>query len=180
LSRVFFPVDPLFEEVVAAWISELGTLGFGSDDPLFPATEVAQGADRKFVPVGLSREYWRSANAIRRIFRSAFEGAGMPYFNPHSFRKTLAIHGERICRTAEEWRAYSLNFGHSSPMTTYESYGPVAPHRQAEILNMLARRGTSNAGRIDLNSLSSEEIRDLLNGLANRLAGASKRGKSSE
>jgi hypothetical protein len=40
--------------------------------------------------------------------------------------------------TPEEWRAYSLNFGHRSPMPTFTSYGAVTPHRQAEILNALA------------------------------------------
>jgi hypothetical protein len=49
----------------------------------------------------------------------------------------LAVLGEKICRTPEEWKAYSQNFGHSSPMTTFNSCGPVAPHRQAEILNAL-------------------------------------------
>jgi hypothetical protein len=49
----------------------------------------------------------------------------------------LAVVGEKICRTPEEWKAYSQNFGHSSPMTTFNSYGPVAPHRQAEILSAL-------------------------------------------
>jgi integrase len=67
-------------------------------------------------------------------------GAGLPYFNPHSFRKTLAIHGEKICQTPEEWKAYSQNFGHSSPMTTFNAYGPVTHHRQVEIMNDLGAR----------------------------------------
>jgi integrase len=78
-----------------------------------------------------------TAGAIRRIFKQAFERVGLPNFNPHSFRHTLAVQGEK----PEEWKAYSQNFGHSSPMTTFNSYGPVAPHRQAEILNAGRRRG---------------------------------------
>jgi integrase len=43
-----------------------------------------------------------SAGPIRGIFRSAFAVAGLPYFNPHSFRKTLALLGGQRCKTREE------------------------------------------------------------------------------
>jgi len=100
-----FPVDPICETIVREWITELSALGFGPDDPVFPATEIAPGPDLKFTPVGLKRVHWRNADAIRRIVRRAFESVGLPYYHPHSFRHTLARHGERICRTAEEWQA---------------------------------------------------------------------------
>jgi integrase len=100
-----------------------------------PATKIAHDSNRHFEAVGLDRKHWRDACAIRRIFKRAFERSGLPNYNPHSFRHTLALLGEKICRTPEEWKAYSQNFGHSSPMTTFNSYGPVAPHRQAEILD---------------------------------------------
>jgi integrase len=137
---------------------------------------VATGSPRGFAARGLRREFWRSANAIRRIFKDAFALAGLPSFNPHSFRKTLAIHGEKICRTAEEWKAYSQNFGHSSPMTTYNSYGPVAPHRQAEILNELARQPDGGVS-LDLDHLSDEQVGSLLNGIARRLGGPLRSGR---
>lgn len=134
----FFPVVPVYAEVVAAWIAELHQLGYGPNDPLFPATMVEAGSEHRFSVTGLKPEFWKSAGAVRRIFKEAFVRVGLPYFNPHSFRSTLAILGEKICRNAEQWRAYSQNFGHSSPMTTFTSYGSVAPHRQQEILNELA------------------------------------------
>ena len=43
---------------------------------------------------GLERDHWSSASPIRTIFRQAFVRAGLPYFNPHSFRKTLVQLGE--------------------------------------------------------------------------------------
>ena len=136
-TSTFFPGGGEIEAIVAEWIGELAAQGFGPDDPLFPATRIAQDANRHFVAVGLDRKHWRAAGAIRRIFKQAFKRMDMPNYNPHSFRHTLAVLGEKICRTPEEWKAYSQNFGHSSPMTTFSSYGPVAPHRQAEILNAL-------------------------------------------
>ena len=166
-TSTFFPVGREFEAIVAEWIDEVGKEGFGSDDPLFPATKIALGANRHFAAVGLDRKHWRDAGAIRRIFKQAFERAGLPNYNPHSFRHTLAVFGEKICRTPEEWKAYSQNFGHSSPMTTFNSYGPVAAHRQAEILNALVdAQPIEPNGPIQTVRLEDEQVRLILNQLA--------------
>jgi integrase len=115
-----------------------GQLGFGPEDPLFPATLIGRGEDRAFRPVGLSRKHWRTAAPIRQIFRAAFEAAGLPYAKPHSFRDTLAQLGERLCRTPEEWKAWSQNLGHESEATTFVGYGHVPTHRQTEIMRGFA------------------------------------------
>ena len=78
--------------------------------------------------------------AIRRIFQEAFEPADLPYFNPHSLRKTLAALGEKLCRWPEEFKAWSQNLGHEKVLTTFMSYGSVAGERQADILNELLRK----------------------------------------
>lgn len=143
-TSTYFPVGAEIEAIVHDWIKELRQLGYGPDTPLFPATRVAPGENKHFAAVGLSQNHWKDAAAIRKIFKQSFERAEMPYFNPHSLRTTLAILGEKICQTPEQWKAYSQNFGHSSPMTTFNSYGQVAEYRQAEILNALteAQPGT--------------------------------------
>ena len=64
--------------------------------------------------------------------------AGLEYFNPHSFRKTLALLGEKVCQTPEEFKAWSQNLGHEQVMTTFSSYGEVASARQAEIIRTLS------------------------------------------
>lgn len=162
----FFPVDTIYTEVLADWMAELRAIGFGPDDPLFPATLIEVGGDHRFVATGVKPEFWAGANAVRRIFKIAFEGAGFPYFNPHSFRNTLAIHGEKICRTPEEWKAYTQNFGHSSPMTTFVSYGPVSPHRQAEILNALATAKPAIVSETPSVRLDEEQLRQIMESLA--------------
>jgi hypothetical protein len=63
---------------------------------------------------------------------------GLPYFHPHSFRKTLGILGEKICPTPEAFKAWSQNLGHSHVLTTFMNYGTVAQHRQDEIMSELA------------------------------------------
>ena len=89
---------------------------------------------------GLDRKHWSSAGPIRAIFKGAFAAAGLPYFNPHSFRKTLALLGGHICKSPEEYKAWSQNLGHENVLTTFSSYGDVARHRQAQIIRAL---GTS-------------------------------------
>ena len=109
-----------------------------NDDPIFPATSIAQGATRQFEAVGLKRAHWSSAARIRTIFRDAFVNAGLSYFNPHSFRTTLVRLGEVVCRTPEDFKAWSQNLGHEGVLTTFVSYGEVPDHRQGEIIHGLA------------------------------------------
>jgi integrase len=87
----FFPVGDEVRQIVVDWISFLQRdMVFGPDDPLFPATEVTLGNDQQFEAAGLSRSHWSTATPIRTIFKEAFTKAGLPYFNPHSLRRTLA------------------------------------------------------------------------------------------
>ncbi len=138
-TSTFFPVGPEPVAIVAGYVSMLtAELGFGPEDPLFPATRIGRGKDQGFQAEGLSREPWHTAEPMRQIFRSAFEAVGLPYAKPHSFRDTLARLGQRLCQTREEWKAWSQNLGHESEATTSVSYGHVPMHRQTEIMRALA------------------------------------------
>lgn len=142
----FFPVGEEVRDIVAEWVSYLrdGKL-WGNDDPLFPATQVRLGATRQFEAAGLSRDHWSNATPIRTIFREAFNHAVLPYFNPHSFRNTLAQLGQDLCQTPEQFKAWSQNLGHEKVLTTFLSYGEVSSQRQGEIIHSLAspQRGMS-------------------------------------
>ena len=74
---------------------------------------------------------------IRKVFCEAFERAGLPYFHPHSIRKTLARLGEEVCNSPEEFKAWSQNLGHEQVLTTFLSYGSVATDRQGAIIRGL-------------------------------------------
>jgi RNA-binding protein YlmH len=65
--------------------------------------------------------------------------AGLPYFNPHSFRNTLVQLGQQVCQTPEQFKAWSQNLGHEKVLTTFLSYGEVACQRQGEIIQELAK-----------------------------------------
>ncbi len=138
----FFPVGDDVRAIVEDWVRYLRDKQlWGPDDPLFPATRIVVGSSRQFEASGLDRKPWSNAAPIRRIFKEAFARAGLPYFNPHSFRTTLAQLGEQRCRSAEEFKAWSQNLGHEKVLTTLTSYGRVAPTRQAEIIRSLGRPG---------------------------------------
>src|SRR5262249_1830100 len=122
----FFPVGNDIKEIVADWASFLREKKlWGNDDPLFPAARVSPDPTRQFEVSGLARKGWRNATPIRDIFREAFTRAELPYFNPHSFRNTLARLGEAVCKSPEQFKAWSQNFGHENVLTTFLSYGEV-------------------------------------------------------
>jgi integrase/recombinase XerD len=139
-TTTFFPVGDDIRQIVLDWIAYLrDVLLWGNDDPIFPAAMIALGETRQFQAVGLERRPWSNAGPIRSIFKAAFIAASLPYFNPHSFRNTLALFGQTLCRTPEELKAWSQNFAHENMLTTFTSYGTIDPRRQSEIIRSLAR-----------------------------------------
>lgn len=148
-NTTFFPVGGEIEEIIKSWITHLtNTLNFGLNDPLFPSTLVKQDQNKTFVAVGLKLEHWQSTSSIRKIFKAAFNNAGLPYFYPHSIRHTIGQLGERICRTPEELKAWSQNMLHEDVLTMFTSYGKVADHRQAEIIEELGTKTRAQSNKI--------------------------------
>jgi integrase len=141
---------------------------WGGDDPLFPKTRIAVGETHQFEVTGLERNHWSNATPIRTIFREAFDRAGVPYFNPHSFRNTLAKLGEDVCKSPEEFKAWSQNIGHEKVLTTLTSYGEVACHRQGEIIRGLA--APKQAVQSDVKQLAEELLRQIRDSSVNRSA----------
>lgn len=162
-STWFFPVGDPVPAMVGDWARYLDKSAlWGPNDPLFPSTRLEVGPDRRFRPVGLDRKHWRTANPIRKIFRDAFARAGLPHFSPHSLRKTLVRLGQQLCKSPEEYKAWSQNLGHEGVLTTFMSYGGVEDHRQAEIIRALGKPFVAHG----------DPVRDLLRA-ASRLVNAS-------
>jgi integrase/recombinase XerD len=142
IETYFFPVGEDFEQIVIDWARYLREVQlFGSDDPLFPRTKVAANEEMLFAVQGIEPVFWSSAAQIRGVFKDAFAAAGLPHFTPHSFRSTLAVLGQRICKgDAELLKAWSQNLGHVSMLTTLTSYGHVALHRQGELVRNAGKK----------------------------------------
>jgi integrase len=141
---VFMPVCEGALEVVDQWVGELRDVPlWGPDDPLFPATAMGIGASGGFEAQGISRNGWASSGPVRDVFKRGFKGAGLPYYNPHSFRDMLVRHAMSLDLSPEEMKAWSQNLGHSDVLTTFTSYGAVPMHRQGELIR--ARTGDRRA-----------------------------------
>ncbi len=159
-TTYFFPVGDEIQQIVDDWVRYLKVeLLWGNDDPLFPKTNVIVGEDRVFKSAGLQQAHWSNASPIRTIFREAFEAAGLPYFNPHSFRKTLVTLGQQLCQTPEEFKSWSQNLGHEDVLTTLYSYGEVQQHRQGEIIQQLKMPRMSNANKQNVDDIARAVVR---------------------
>lgn len=135
----FYPVDPVYLSALTAWVAELRTVSlFGPSDPLFPKPIIGR-VDGEFKVTGLSRQIYSNAAKVREVVVASFPAVGMPRFHPHSFRSTLVALGNITCRTPEEFKAWSMNLGHDSVVTTMQSYCRVPPSRQRELLKSMSK-----------------------------------------
>jgi integrase/recombinase XerD len=163
-TTCFFPVGDDVRGIVVQWVEYLrNDLLMGNDAPLFPKTKMSQGVDNSFQVAGLANEHWRSAAAIRKIFKGAFSLAELPNFNPHSFRNTLAALGEKLCQSPEEFKAWSQNLGHERVLTTLYSYGEVQPMRQVELIQKLGMPRDATMQNIDTTELAKALAREIQN-----------------
>jgi len=155
-TTYFFPVGEEISAIVKDWSKYLLQQKlWGMDDPLFPSTLVECGNSHRFEVKGIDRKFWSNATPIRKIFREAFGHAGLPYYNPHSFRHLLVRYGQSLCQTPEDFKAWSQNLGHEQVLTTFLSYGYVESPRQGEIISKLGTK------QVQIHS-NSEEIADAL------------------
>jgi integrase len=146
IETFFYPVGDDVVAIVRDWARFLvADRQFGPDDPLFPKTVVGPDAQRNFTAQGFGREHWANATAVRKIFRKAFEGVGLPYVNPHSIRDTLTQLAYKLELTPEQFKAWSQNMGHDKPLTTLNSYGHVSVERQGTIIASLGRQKPGSA-----------------------------------
>lgn len=150
----FMPIGGEALAMFTNWVAELEREHhWGRDDPLFPATQMGLDDNGGFTPAGLLRGGWRSTQPINAVFKRAFEGAALPYFNPHSFRDMLVRHAMTLNLSAEATKAWSQNLGHADVLTTFTSYGTVPSHRQAELIREQGHVASIGASREQIASL---------------------------
>lgn len=145
----FFPVDPVYHQCFADWVTYLRTDKlFGPQDALFPKPLVGVRAGQGFAVLGLARDGYASTAKLNEIIRRAFATVGLPEYTPHSFRKTLVLYGNEKCGTLEEIKAWSRNLGHEHLATSYSSYLPLSRERQKDIMKSM--QGTQKCPKSDL------------------------------
>lgn len=123
IATLIFPIEwreP--ERYFVEWYEYLESKGFRPDDPIFPATFNNIG-DKKSNKAVVSKRFWSNANSARNIFKTRCLDAGIPYFNPHSFRHLIVGMWMEDILSEKVKKAISLNLGHESVSTTFDSYG---------------------------------------------------------
>ncbi|WP_175500625.1 tyrosine-type recombinase/integrase [Litoreibacter janthinus] len=126
----FFPVPPLFAQVVVAWKEELLGLGFAADDALFPdernlSSDIDRSQSRSVLAMS-------STHAVARAFQAASSGIGKS-FSPHSAKHFIGQLGWKVCKSPEESKAWSVNMGHENEDVTQRYYKNITGDRVAEI-----------------------------------------------
>lgn len=134
----FLPVGEQYLECFVEWVNFLRSeMLFSPDDALFPKPKIEVVQDEGFQVTGLTGEVYANAQFIRDVIKGAFTGAGLYPFIPHSFRKTLVKHGDLMCATREQFKAWSMNLGHDSIDTTISSYLQISVDRQGDLIKGL-------------------------------------------
>ena len=127
----FFPVGDFFIKEVEDYIAYLKSeQGFKPNDYLFTSSAIGHDENDRFCRAGITKERWANAQPMRDIFRAAFNTVDLPYFNPHTFRKTLWALTYEWGLDDEAKKAWSQNLGHEKMDTSVNYYGPVSRERQ--------------------------------------------------
>jgi integrase/recombinase XerD len=138
IDTYFFPVDENITAIVTEWANTLlKEQLYSLDAPIFPRNKMGHDSNQGFVCTGIEPLHWQTTSPIRAIFKQAFLNAGLRYFTPHTFRNTLVRYGQQVCKTPEDYKAWSQNLGHESPLTTFISYGTLDTYRQGEVIRKI-------------------------------------------
>lgn len=161
IDTYFFPVGDDIKAVFVDWVAFLRQeKHYGREHPLFPLTALGHDENKAFTPSGLEPKHWSNATAIRKIFRTAFERVSLPYYSPHRFRDTVAHMGQEKCTSPEEFKAWSQNLGHNSPLTTFTTYGQLSHNRQGELIKKLAEKKKKTEGNEEIMLFLKEKLGD--------------------
>ncbi len=124
ILTTFFPIgwdEP--ERFFLDWYDHLVSKGARPDNPIFPSTLKGFSGKNDYSKTLVSDKSWASSSGARKIFEKRCKAAGVPYFNPHSFRHLIVNYMSKARLTEEEKKAISMNLGHENVGTTFGSYG---------------------------------------------------------
>lgn len=165
ISTMIFRFDEELLGVVLDWFRFLKEEKlFGNTDPFFPRTKLEQKSetDLSFDGTEVEPAFWATTQGIRNVFRKRAESAGMRYYSPHKFRHTATVEAFKHCRTAEELRAISQNFGHENIGTTFSTYGKLPDFQVEDIIaRMNFKKDTSSDGK-SLDDVPKEKLMEAL------------------
>jgi len=136
IITTLIPYDKELLEHFLEWVKVLKNKGFGTQAPLFPSSKSNQGKHNLSFETATEVEpiFWKSAGRIREIFKQRSKTAKLLYYAPHTFRHLAIDLGLRSCRTGEQIKAISQNFGHENVATTLSAYANFEPQRLSNVI----------------------------------------------
>ncbi|MEM7472253.1 MAG: tyrosine-type recombinase/integrase [Pseudomonadota bacterium] len=127
----FFPLPPVFLDVLEKWMEELIELGFRQEDAIFPdekyLSKTVIGADSDRIKV------MASTHAISSAFKLASRLVEKE-FSPHSAKHCIGQLGLDRCKTPLQTKAWSQNMGHEGEDITQRYYQNIPESGVHEIL----------------------------------------------
>lgn len=133
----WFPVSAEAEAIVRNWIADVVAIGAYGEDALFLPDEWAEDPSRLTQRDRNPVQPWKTDRSVRKAFATGCAIAGLKYFSPHTTRHLLKALEGQFCRTPEERKAWSLNYGHTSAQTTEIHYGKITDERRDQIFGFL-------------------------------------------
>lgn len=132
----WFPRTEPMQVIVIAWCEELAGMGFEAEDTLFPAADQLRPRDNSNLLGHTTIDPMKTESVVSAAFKKASKGIGAD-FTPHSARHCLKALGDQLCTTAERRKAWSLNLGHASEITTEVYYGKMTEQHRKGVLSEL-------------------------------------------
>jgi len=112
---------------------------FSENNPIFPATniELKSETEQSFVSNGITKNFWKNAGPMRKVFKNRSEQMKLEYFSPHRFRHFTINYSNKFAHGAEEMKAISQNVGHERLSTTFTSYGSIDEYRVSDLISQM-------------------------------------------
>ena len=145
-------------EYFLAWVQTLKAKNWNAAAPLFPRSKLEQGEESILFAISTTviPEFWSGADCVRAIFKKRAKTAGMPYYPPHCFKHFAIAHALLYCKSGEEIKALSQNFGHEHVATTFASYGTQPDNKFLNTLRKIDFSGTPQKSTDDkINELTN-------------------------
>lgn len=139
IPSTLFNFNDTLLDYIRNWVKHLKAKGFGSQDPLFPRSKAEQGENNLSFEQAKEVEpvYWQGTGRIREIFKKCSKEAELPYYPPHTFRHLAVDLAFKHCKTGDQIKAISQNFGHEHIATTLSAYANYPQDRLSEIINSI-------------------------------------------
>lgn len=121
--------DELLNQFIK-WVNHLTDIKkFTPEMPLFPMAAIEQSGDSlSYIAENVKAEPWKSTGSINIILKKRSDEAGLPYFNPHSYRSTIIQICKSLNLTIEEMSAISQNLGQNDLHIAEVSYATMEPN----------------------------------------------------